>query len=282
MLLAVVALLASACGSSHPSVAARSRSTEATAAPAAPGVTTAPAWTAPASSTPAPPPRSGPVTVLVVGDSVADGAALAMTPTSGDYGAKTVDRAVWGCGVVQGGPFRYFGALTSQPPQCDDWPTRWADAVESVHPDVVALIVGRWELMDRVVGGNWSHIGEPAFDDYLRGQLSRAIDVLSGDGAVVAVTTAPYFLRGLRPDGGLYPEDQPERVDRFNALVREVVSTRPGRAAVVDMGARLTPGGFTRVVDGVAVRADDGVHLSSEGGRWLAPWLLGQLVPLAR
>ena len=258
------------CGSTRPEAATRARS-----------AVTAPPTTAVPTTRPAPA-RTGPVTVLVVGDSVADGAAQALTAEAGAAGARTVDRAVWGCGVVQGGPFRYFGALTAQPPQCDDWPTRWADAVATAHPQVVALIVGRWELMDRVVAGAWSHIGEPAFDDYLRAQLTRAVDVLSADGAVVAVTTAPYFRRGLRPDGGLYPEDEPARVDRFNALVRDVVAHRPGRAAVVDLGARLTPGGFTRVVDGVTVRADDGVHLSPAGGRWLAPWLLGQLVALAR
>jgi lysophospholipase L1-like esterase len=153
--------------------------------------------------------------------------------------------------------------------------------VNTVGPDVVVLITGRWELMDRVVSNSWTHIGEAAFDDYLRSELDQAMEVLGRRGAAVAVTTAPYFRRGLRPDGGLYPEDVPDRVDRFNAVLREVASRRPGRVAVVDLGSRLTPGGFTRVVDGVTVRADDGVHLSPEGGRWLAPWLLGQLVPLA-
>ncbi len=55
--------------------------------------------------------------VLVVGDSVADGAAQSMAAVARDFGAAVVNRAVWGCGIFQSGPFRYFGALTMQPPQ---------------------------------------------------------------------------------------------------------------------------------------------------------------------
>ncbi len=260
----LVALVVTGCLSEPDHVVARSTSVPTTTRSAAEAMP-APTSTVPgtrATTTPL-----GPVTVLVVGDSVADGAAQSMAAVARDFGAAVVNRAVWGCGIVQGGPFRYFGALTMQPPQCDDWPTRWVQAVQSSGPQVAVLMVGRWELMDRVVGGSWSHIGEAPFDAYLRGKLDQAVEVLSARGAEVVITTAPYFRRGLRPDGGLYPEDEPERVDRYNSIVREVAARHPGRVAVVDLGARLTPDGFTRVVDGTTVRGEDGVHLSPEGGR---------------
>jgi hypothetical protein len=52
--------------------------------------------------------------------------------------------------------------------------------------------------------------------------------------------------------------------------------------AVIDVGAKVSPGGgFARSVGGVQVRAADGVHFTPAGGRWLAPWLLPQVVALA-
>jgi hypothetical protein len=53
--------------------------------------------------------------------------------------------------------------------------------------------------------------------------------------------------------------------------------------AVIDLGRRLSPGGtFVSEVDGVVVRAADGVHVSEPGGEWLTPWLIPQLVATAR
>jgi lysophospholipase L1-like esterase len=60
------------------------------------------------------------------------------------------------------------------------------------------------------------------------------------------------------------------------------VAARSPGVRVVDFGDRLTPGGrLVRVIDGVTVRSSDGVHLTPEGGRWIAPWLAPQLVAAA-
>jgi hypothetical protein len=126
--------------------------------------------------------------------------------------------------------------------------------------------------VDRVNEGQWSHIGDPTFDAYLTAELRRALDVLQAAGSRVVVTTVPYSRYGERPDGSLWPEDKPERVDRWNALLRREVAGREA-VTVMDLNKKLGPAGtYTAKVDGIKVRSD-GIHLTPEGVKWLLPWL---------
>jgi hypothetical protein len=91
------------------------------------------------------------------------------------------------------------------------------------------------------------------------------------------LATEPYNRRGETLDGGLFPEDQPERVTAWNALLREVAADHR-RVRVLDLGARITPDGeFSWTAGGYQVRSD-GVHLTPSGvAGWIAPWLVPQL-----
>src|SRR5260370_25897991 len=129
-------------------------------------------------------------------------------------------------------------------------------------------MVGRWEIVDRVSEGDWTHIGDDTFDAYLRGELQRALDILTSTGARVVVTTEPYNRRGERADGSLYPEDQPARADRWNTLLRSVIGKRPD-VTLLDLNKKLGPNGYyTSKVDGIKMRID-GVHPTPEAGKWL-------------
>ena len=218
------------------------------------------------------------IRVLVVGDSVADTLALWTRNAAAREGIAMTSHAVLGCGIARGGPYRYFGAVEQQPPECDDWPDEWARVVAETQPHVVLLVVGRWEVMDRTFEGAFTHIGQRAYDRYLTAELDRAVDVLTATGARLALATAPYYRRGERPDGGIWPEDEEPRVDRFNELVRAVAADHPGIVTVVDLNAKTTstPGRYERSVDGIRLRTD-GVHFTQAAGRFLAPWLLPQL-----
>ncbi|MCW2526573.1 MAG: hypothetical protein JWM76_1433 [Pseudonocardiales bacterium] len=89
----------------------------------------------------------------------------------------------------------------------------------------------------------------------------------------VILATEPYNRRGEQPDGSLYPEDQPGRVERWNTLLRQAAGQRTD-TTVLDLNHQLCPDGtFTWTVDGIRVRSD-GVHLTPAGVAWLTPWLL--------
>lgn len=214
-----------------------------------------------------------PRTVSVFGDSIAWTLMHHLPPTPGyDF----IDHTIIGCSTVRSGPYRYSGETLDQKPECDAWPNRWTQQVALDQPDVSLLVVGRWETVDRVNEGRWTHIGDPTFDAYLAAELRRALDVLGSTGSRIAVTTLPYSRYGERPDGSLYPEDDPQRVDRWNALLRRVAGHRPN-VTLVDLRTQLSPDGvYTPDIDGIKVRSD-GVHLTEEGVAWLTPWLMKAL-----
>ncbi len=90
------------------------------------------------------------------------------------------------------------------------------------------------------------------------------------------VTTEPYNRRAEKADGSLYPEDEPERIDAWNALLRNVVKTRPN-VSVLDLNRKLGPNGsYTNRVDGIKMRMD-GVHPTPDAVKWLTPWLTAAL-----
>jgi peptidoglycan/LPS O-acetylase OafA/YrhL/lysophospholipase L1-like esterase len=210
-----------------------------------------------------------PRTVSVFGDSIA---ATLMDYLPATRGYDFVDHTIIGCSIVRAGPYKYSGQTLDQKRECEGWPARWAQQAAHDQPDVALLMVGRWETVDRVNEGRWTHIGDPTFDSYLAAELHRAIDVLASSGARVVVTNLPYSRYGEKPDGSLYPEDDPRRVDRWNALLRRVTEHNPD-VAVADLHKKLSPDGvYTTKVDGIKVRSD-GVHLTEEGVAWLMPWL---------
>ncbi|MCH9759629.1 MAG: acyltransferase [Actinomycetia bacterium] len=217
----------------------------------------------------------GETRVAVFGDSIAWALMRYLPPTpSLDF----ADYTTIGCGIARGGPYEYVGQELDQKPECDAWPSRWAQRIGHEQPDVVLLIVGRWEVVDRMHGGRWTHIGEPRYDAYLRRELNRALDILGSTGARLVVTTEPYNRRAEQADGSLYPEDQPSRVDRWNLMLRSVVAERHN-ASVLDLNRKLNPtGAYTTRVDGIRMRSD-GVHPTPEAVEWLTPWLVEALKP---
>jgi peptidoglycan/LPS O-acetylase OafA/YrhL len=214
-----------------------------------------------------------PFTVSVFGDSIGWTLMHYLPSTPGFH---FIDHTVVGCSLVRGGPYRYLGQILDQKTECESWPSKWTAAAAADRPDAILLIVGRWETVDRVNEGRWTHIGDPAFDAYLAGELRRAVDILSANGAPLTVANLPYSRRGERPDGSLYPEDQPDRVNEWNTLLRRAIGLHAkvgSDVGMLDLNKKLCPEGvYTAKVDGIQVRSD-GVHLTAEGVRWLTPWL---------
>ena len=96
---------------------------------------------------------AGTRTVAVFGDSIAWTLMRYLPPTPG---LSFTDYTTIGCGVARGGPYRYFGDTLNQKPECDAWPSRWSQRINHDRPDVVLLIIGRWEIVDRMHEGRWT------------------------------------------------------------------------------------------------------------------------------
>ena len=157
-----------------------------------------------------------------------------------------------------------------------------ATASTPTIPDVAVVLLDRWELMDRKLGEEYMHVGQPLMDAYLTVELEFALSIVGANGAHIVLLTAPYTHRWERPDGGLYDEDKPERVDAWNRLLRGVAAEHPDTITVIDLNQRVCPDGkFTWSIGDLQIRSD-GLHFTPEGVQeWIAPWLVPQLANLA-
>ncbi|MHB8263877.1 MAG: SGNH hydrolase domain-containing protein [Acidimicrobiales bacterium] len=250
------------------------------------------AWAVSTIKTAAPRPL---VRVLLAGDSVAESMGWGLSVGAYKYDVSIVTVAIVGCGVTKARTVFYGGVVTPTEPYCQHWPVTHSRAVSRFHPNVSVLLAGRWEVANALWHGHWTSIDHPGYAAYIAHELSNAVKVLSSDGAKVALLTAPYYASRTEPFQPVgrpscspgcnryFPEDSPQRVNRYNQILRLVAAQYPKAAAVIDLNAEVDPGGhFTSVIDGVNVRDADGIHFTvPQGGEWLRPWLLPRLAALA-
>jgi hypothetical protein len=190
--------------------------------------------------------------------------------------------AIEGCGITTLNDILELGTPHTLYPQCPQWPSQWQSAADSDDPDVSVILLDRWEFMDAELDGAYHHVGEAPFDAYLMGQLDKAVGIGMSHGARVVLLTAPYTHRAETPSGGLYPEDQPARVDAWNTLLRAEAAKHPSTVTILDLNRVVCPQGtFTWSIGGLQVRSD-GLHFTPEGVQQvIAPWLLPHLLSLA-
>jgi peptidoglycan/LPS O-acetylase OafA/YrhL len=238
------------------------------------------------------------VKVLLFGDSVALtlGLGLGEQKEQHAYGYTLSDKGFLGCGVVFGPVVNSKGQRADTPPACDGapatpgepegsqpWPTQWLDSINQVKPNVVVLLAGRWEVVDREYQGTWTNILHPTFAAYVKSQLNGASNLVTSTGAHMVFLTAPCTDEGEQPDGAPWPEDDPNRLAVYNRLVREVAAEHPLTDSVVDLHAAACPGDtFATTVDGRVIRNADGVHFTVAGGEVLAPSLMPEIVAAGR
>jgi hypothetical protein len=218
-----------------------------------------------------------PVRLLIVGDSIAMTLGMGLSVQARpQYGVSVLDHATVGCDLDPGLEVLTEGTPGPATPGCDNWRALWPFMVAQAHPQVVALGLGRWEVTDHLLDGQWVHIGEPAWDQHLANELQAAITIFHTFGAKVVLFTMPYVDPSDRqPDGLPWPENTPARAQAYNALVRQVAQSDPGEVSVIDLNRMLSPDGvYTATLDGVDVRSPDGIHVSPAGGELLQRQIL--------
>lgn len=224
------------------------------------------------------------VKVLLLGDSMALTLGVGLGQDASAWGAQVINRGVIGCDLVWNQTVNFEGQTSTAATGCKNWPTTWPGLIDQFHPDVVAILVGRFEYMNRLIDGHWYTVGQAPWDRMITGQLERAIRIVSADGAHVALLTMPYVTQTTdAPNGQPWDINQPSRTRAWNADVRRAAAAFPGVASVVDLNRMVDPGDrYTSYIDGVRVRDVDNEHFSPAGGLFLRPYLLPPLVSLGQ
>lgn len=183
------------------------------------------------------PTQPAPLRVRALGDSIAFSLALATpVPNAAVTYVEGADDLTIGCGVTD------FGT-DNHATQCGDLPKKWAAAVPSVPADVTVILSCQWETIARNLPGatSSSHLGDPAFDNYLVQTYSAAIYELLGAGVPrVLWARCPYpsltvGVGGLADD--FIAGRQTARIDALNAIIERVVAGFHGQACVVPFDA---------------------------------------------
>jgi hypothetical protein len=247
----------------------------AVAAPTDPAsAATAAAGAQPAAATPA--------KVLLVGDSVAGTLGLGFDQAGPANGLAVWNRGALGCGLLSQGAVIEGGEVEPIDPGCD-WRGRWVRDLHAFQPNVVVILVGAWDVPDRMVDGEVLRFGTVEYDTYFLHELDEATAAMGSTGAKVVLLTTPFFQHVERAgeEGRSWPEYDPWRVDRINTLFRQFEVAHPGRYTLLDLNRYVSPGGkYADQINGITVR-DDGVHFSPQGATFVDNWLAPQIKQIA-
>ncbi len=219
---------------------------------------------------------------LLIGDSMALTLGIGLGENARAWGIALDNKGAVGCDLDPQTTVDVMGTVSPAAGGCPHWRADWSRLVARTNPDVVAVLLGRWECLDRIYQGRWTHVGERAFDRHLQAELGQIIDIGSSRGAKVVMLTLPYIAQTTeQPNGAPWDMNLPSRTVAYNNDVRRAVAEHPHQATVLDLNKLLGPGGrYTSFVDGVRVRSLDNEHISKAGGELLRGTVLPSLVGL--
>jgi hypothetical protein len=189
------------------------------------------------------------------------------------------NKATLGCGMLRQGEVDIGTEPVVQEAICNDWGQRWIGPITEFQPNVVVLLTGAWDLLDRKIDGQYYSPGTVTFDRYFLSELDLATQMLTLQGAKLVVLTTPFMSRPelVGQPGREWPEYDPWRVDRINGLYRDFATAHPDRLTLLDLNALVSPGGrYAEYIGDVQVR-DDGVHFAPAGADMVTAWLVPQL-----
>jgi hypothetical protein len=229
---------------------------------------------------------------LLVGDSEALTLGQGLSVDAKRLGVQFENKGTAGCDFDEGLPSRVPVEIRVEGNMvgtfkigCKDWPKTWSKLVDTERPAVVGLLMGRWDVYDRLYHGQWVHVGEPAWDAHLKYAMNLAVKTLTSRGAHVILFTIPYvsLMAGNDTSGVVYVENQPARVDAYNNLVRQVASEHTGNVTVYDLNKEFTVSKdvYTPAINGVTVRNSDGIHFTPAAGELAGSQIFPLVVKLA-
>lgn len=220
---------------------------------------------------------------IVLGDSVAWTLGRGLER----WGGYTKRASIWnlatfGCGLTHGSGAIDNGINEDSEGRCGRGADWWRIEIDEFKPQVAFVMAGLWDLRDRRLP-EWTQVrapGDPVFDAWLLGEFEYAVDVLASAGVRIVWLTYPCISPdpaaniASGPLGKTAALDPARLVHLNHVLLPELVKRRPGLIELVDLDARVCPGGvYSDVVEGVKDARPDGVHFSVQAATRLAAML---------
>jgi hypothetical protein len=213
-----------------------------------------------------------PIRVLLLGDSISLtlGVGLAVDSRA-RYGIALSNHATLGCDLDANLAIVTSGKIGPATPGCTEWRALWPFLTAYEHPQVVALGVGRWETSYHYFEGHWVDIADPLWEAHVASDLDEAIKIFTTFGAKVVLLNMPYLnVAQKNANGTPFLENTPALTDDFNRVETLVAAADPSQVSVIPLNKMLDPAGtYQDVIDGVATRWSDGIHISAAGGQFL-------------
>jgi peptidoglycan/LPS O-acetylase OafA/YrhL len=222
-----------------------------------------------------PTPPAKPLKVTIVGDSQGLTLVWSVTPDVSRY-LDVTNGSVMGCGLFLGRITSTSGGRADLGATCSDAFKKWVDSVRLVHPDVVVIVAGAWEVYDVDVDGKTLKFGTPDWDQYYRSRLAAGVAQLRAAGASrVELALIPCW----QPVAAMIPGFADERFDRaravhVNDLMKQYGATAGPGVAVADAPAQFCTD--PKVMGNTAYRVD-GVHYLKPGAEIFYQSLIQQL-----
>ncbi len=229
-----------------------------------------------------------PTRVLLLGDSVALSMGPGLNDVSNDYNMVVWDHYHVGCGFLPvDAEYDFSGNLTpdAEAP-CWEYQQGWMTDIAAFHPDIVVMVFGAMDSLDREVNGTLLATGTPEWEAFVTDGLQRQVQAFLSQGTKVALLTFPCSKPAafaLLPDPEGMEQDTYRRINALDDLFRRFAAAHPDEVTLIDLNHFACPEDhFTDVViDGVKMR-DDGLHFTPQGSTVVANWLAPQLVQIVR
>jgi hypothetical protein len=212
--------------------------------------------------------------ILLIGDSIAFTLGVPLLTDEQRYGTEVADAADLGCAFGVRGELDVNGSWEPPPARCLGALGRWRAAERAFGADLVVVELGYRDEFDWRWGGRLEHVGDRAFDNYLRRRIEQYIRILGAGGTRILLLSVPFTHPPDASDGSLAPQASPARHAAINALLTRAAHAHPGRVSVVDLDRVVSPGGhYVARVDGQACRFD-GIHFTVFCAKLLEPRVL--------
>lgn len=151
----------------------------------------------------------------------------------------------------------------------------WARDERAIHAQAVVVELGYGDEFDRRISGRVEHLGQPAFDAHVQGQIDRYVQVLGAGRVQILFLSVPWARPPALADGSPAPAATAARHAQINAMLASAARRYPGRVRVLNIDKFISPGNrYQAVVNGKLCRFD-GVHFTIYCSDLLQPDVLG-------